>query len=112
MLTKVHKLLLTTYHVVTIIISEGPPSTQMNLTRDIDLMKVQWNPVDMADQYIISISLLVADYAEFVSTFITPNTTIQLPLQHNQDYNISFMASNCAGNSTPVEISIRVGKHV
>ena len=84
----------------------------MNLTQDVDLMKVQWNPVDMADKYIISVSPLVADNAEFGSIFITPNTTIQLPLQYNQDYNISVMASNCAGNSTPVEISIRVGKHV
>ena len=87
----------------------------MNLTQDIiDSMKIQWNPVEMADQCIISISPLVADN-EFGSIFITctHKTTIQLPLQYNKDYNnISFVASNCAGNSTPVEISIRVGKHV
>ena len=77
----------------------------MNLTHD--LMKVQWNPVTVADHYIISVSPLINDE----STFITSNTTINLPLRHNQDYNISVMASNCAGNSTPAEISARVGKH-
>ena len=61
--------------------------------------------------YIISLSPLINDN-ESESTFITSNTTIHLPLQYNQDYNISVMASNCAGNSTPADISVRVGKHL
>ena len=74
------------------------------------MMKVQWNPVSVADHYIISIFPLTnSNVSEF--TFITSNTTIQLPLQYNQDYNVSVMASNCAGNSTSAEISVRVGKH-
>lgn len=74
-----------------------------------NLMMVQWNPVNVTDYYIISISPLINDNeSEF--TLMTTNTTIQLPLQHNQDYNISVMASNCVGNSTPAEISMRVGK--
>ena len=86
----------------------GPPSSQMNLTQD--LMKIQWNPAPLADHYIIDVFPLINDNKP-ESTFTTPNTTIHLPLQHSQDYNISVMASNCAGNSTPAEISVRVGKH-
>ena len=80
----------------------------MSLTQD--LMKVQWNAAALADHYIVSLSPLIHDN-ESESIFITSNTTIYLSLQHNQDYNISVMASNCAGNSTPAEISVRVGKH-
>jgi hypothetical protein len=80
----------------------------MNLTQS--LVKVQWNAAALADHYIISLSPLIND-EESESIFIISNTTIHLSLQHNQDYNVSVMASNCAGNSTPTEISIRVGKH-
>ena len=82
----------------------------MSITRD--LMKVHWNAAALADHYIISLSPLINEMNESESTFITSNTTIDLPLQHNQDYNISVMASNCAGNSTPVKIGVRVGKHL
>ena len=87
-----------------VIFTKGPPSFPLNLIQD--LMQVQWNPVDMADHYIISVSPPV----ESGSIFITSNTTIQFPFQYNQEYNVSVMASNCAGNSTPVEINIRIGK--
>ena len=82
----------------------------MSLTQN--LMMVQWNTAALADHYIVSLSPLIHDN-EFESIFITSNTTIHLPLdlQHNQDYNVSVMASNCAGNSTLAEISVRVGKH-
>ena len=78
----------------------------MNLTQN--LMKVQWKPTALADHYIVSLSPLI-DNNESGSTFITSNTTIHLPLQYNQDYNVSVVASNCAGKSTPVDISVRVG---
>ena len=81
----------------------------MNLTHN--LMKVQWNAAALANHYIVSLSPLTNDN-ESESTFITSNTTIHLPLQYNQDYNVSVMASNCAGNSTPADISVRVGKIV
>jgi hypothetical protein len=87
----------------------GPPASQMSFTQN--LMKVQWNAAALADHYIISLSPLINDN-ESESTFITSNTTIHLPLQHNQDYNVSVMAGNCAGNSTPAKIGVRVGKHL
>jgi hypothetical protein len=83
----------------------------MNLTHK--LMKVQWNAAALADHYIINIIFLspLINVNESISTFVTSNTTIHLPLQYNQDYNVSVMASNCAGNSTLAEISMRVGKN-
>ncbi len=90
-----------------IILSLGPPCSLVNLTQN--LMKIQWTAVAMADHYIISVSPLI-NGNESESTFVTSNTTIHLPLQHSQDYNVRVMAGNCAGNSTPVEISMRVGK--
>jgi hypothetical protein len=44
------------------------------------------------------------------SIFHTANTSIPLALNYDRDYNISVVASNCVGNSTPAEIHIRLGK--
>jgi hypothetical protein len=44
------------------------------------------------------------------SIFHTANTSIPLSLNYDQDYNISVVASNCVGNSTPADIHIRLGK--
>ena len=87
----------------------GPPASTSQMSFTPDLMKVQWNTAALADHYIIYLSPLINDN-ESESIFITSNTTIHLPLQYNQDYNVSVMASNCAGNSTPAVISVRVGK--
>ena len=43
------------------------------------------------------------------SVFVASNTSIQLFILHNQEYNISVVASNCAGNSTPAETTLRIG---
>ena len=85
----------------------GPPS-QTNVTHT--LMMFQWNPVTMADHYIINISPPINDN-ESLSTIKTFNTTVQLQLQYNRDYNISVIANNCAGNSMPADINVRIGKY-
>ena len=41
-----------------------------------------------------------------VTLFVTSNTSTQLILLYDQEYNISVAASNCAGNSAPAEIFI------
>ena len=89
----------------------GPPTSPMNLSqqaiqgnsRDITL---QWNSSNVVDYYIITVSPPV----ESGSTFTTPNTSIQLPVLYNQEYNVSVVANNCAGNSEPAEIIFRIGK--
>ena len=94
--------------------SIGPPNSQnlMNLTYQFlveftneILIRIQWNQGEEADHYIINVSPSVA--AE--SVFITTNTAIQLLLLYNKEYNVSVVASNCAGNSTPADIKINIG---
>ena len=62
----------------------------------------------VADSYIVNISPPI----ESVSTFTTANTSIQLFIQYNQEYNISVVATNCAGpgNSTPTHTDVKIGK--
>ena len=61
----------------------------------------------MVENYIITIS----PPTEETSTLITSNTSIEVPLHYNQEYNINVIAMNCAGNSTPVKTNIRRGKN-
>ena len=42
--------------------------------------------------------------------FYTADTSIPLTLHYDRDYNISVVANNCVGNSTPAEIHIRLGR--
>ena len=96
------------------------PSSQMNLTdkpmpayiintqSSSRLTQIIWNQVETADQYIVNISPPV----QSKSTIITTNTSIILPLLYNEEYNISVVASNCAGNSTSEVIHVVVGKLV
>ena len=57
-----------------------------------------------------TITVYPSEEANPWSIFYTNNTSIPLALHYDQDYNISVMASNCVGNSTPAEIYIRLGK--
>jgi hypothetical protein len=58
--------------------------------------------------YIINVSPPII--SDSVSTFTTANTSIQLFILYNQEYNVSIVATNCAGNSTPAETNIQIGK--
>ena len=68
-------------------------------------MNVEWNPVDVADNYTVSVSPSLE--SEYV--FVTSHTTIQLPFLYNQDYNVSVVANNCAGSSIEANINVRIG---
>lgn len=39
----------------------------------------------------------------------TSNTSIQLWLEYTEEFNVTILASNCVGNSTPVETTYRTG---
>ena len=41
-----------------------------------------------------------------VSSFNTTNTSLLLNLSYDQEYHMRMIASNCIGNSTPINISI------
>ena len=77
-------------------------ATQANTT----LARIHWGSIDSADYYRIDVSPTV----ESLSTSISTNTSILLPLLISREYNITVVASNCAGNSTPAMISIKIGR--
>ena len=62
----------------------------------------------VVDSYIINVFPPISS----VSTFTTANTSIQLFILYNQDYNISVVATNCIGNSTPTETNVKIGKYI
>ena len=66
-------------------------------------MLLQWNTSEAADHYTVTVAPTVTGRS---SSFIAPSTTVEIPVLYNQGYNISVVASNCAGNSTPAEITI------
>lgn len=68
---------------------------------------LEWTSSDatIVDSYVINVSPPIAS----VSTFTTVNTSIQLFILYNQEYNISVLATNCAGNSTPTETDVKIG---
>ena len=73
-------------------------------------VRLQWNCSDVtANRFMIFITTPVHAGSEL---FTTSNTSIYLPVIYNQDYDVSVVASNCAGNSTPAEISFRIGKYL
>ena len=45
------------------------------------------------------------------SNFMTHNTTIQLSVLYNYEYTMNVVASNCAGNITPVSTTFNISKH-
>ena len=81
-------------------------SDEQEATRMLMLI-LEWTSSNatMVDNYIITLS----SHTEETSTLITSNTSIEVPLHYNQEYNISMRAMNCAGNSAPVETNIRRG---
>ena len=97
---------------------QGPPTSPMNLRQYLitsqvtngTLVEIQWNSADVVDYYIITISPWPLH--ELQSTFTTLTATIQLSMLYNQEYNVTVVASNCAGNSTPADINIKIGMSI
>ena len=71
------------------------------------LIDVQWSTVALATHYVIDINPAVPSG----STFITTGNIYHLSIRTNQEYNISVMATNCAGNGTSAEMIIRSTFH-
>ena len=91
-----------------IFVIKGPLPVHTNFTHNQDNVTILWSPNDndSVDYYIVSVTANTTE-----TSFTTSNTSVQLPLQYNQEYNITVIANNCAGNSTPTEMSMRIGKH-
>lgn len=77
-------------------------------------VKLNWSSTNNSTIYIISSTLQVFCASGIVTEqhneiFETSNKSILLSVLYNQGYDISVTASNCAGNSTPAEIIVRIG---
>lgn len=82
--------------------SDNTPGS-LNITLEWD---VESDPIHLGQNYTVAV---YPDTANSESIFHTADTSIPLALNYDQDYNISVVASNCVGNSTPAEIHIRLG---
>ena len=71
-------------------------------------VSLHWNPVDGADNYTVTIS----PPAQLSATVVTPTSFTVSAADYNEDYTVSVVATNCAGNSTAEEFSFRVGELV
>ena len=68
---------------------------------------LQW--IDQTFDAILNQSYIITlDTADSGDIFHTTNTSIQLNLFYDQDYNISVVARNCIGSSSPATIHIRI----
>ena len=70
---------------------------------------LEWDSnVNLATTFIVEIMSI--ELGESPMYYITPNTTLQLPVVYNQEYTVTVLANNCIGNSTPANLSLLISK--
>ena len=73
-------------------------------------ISLEWNSnTYLASNFIIEITL---DFLGEVLYYTTTNTTIQLPVVYNQEYDIKVLANNCIGNSSSANLSLLISKQI
>ena len=91
----------------------APPSTIRHSTLSSSAnevsVPVQWKPpTDTGGRDDLTYTVTVSPPAQLSATVLT-STSVTVTAQYNVDYTVSFMAINCAGNSTTVEYNFRIG---
>ncbi len=71
------------------------------------IVTVGWNPP--ADNGDLTYTVTVSPPAQLSATVLT-STSVTVTAQYNVDYTVSFVATNCAGNSTTAEYNFRIGE--
>ena len=84
-------------------------SLNITLEWDVELDTMHLGHDNQISNYTVTV---FPEAANVESIYHTANTSIPLALHYDQDYNISVVASNCVGNSTPAQIHIRLGKSI
>ena len=89
---------------------QSPFDVKLNVLANTGDIMLQWNcsDIDMVDEFIV---FMIPPF-EAGSVLTTSNTFIHLPVLYNQDYIVRVVASHCAWNSTPAEISFRIGMSI
>ena len=81
-----------------------------SVTSSTTFISLEWNSnTYLASNFIVEITL---DFLGEVLYYTTTNTTIQLPVVYNQEYDIKVLANNCIGNSSSANLSLLISKQI
>ena len=76
-------------------------------------MSVQWDPpTDNGGRDDLTYTVTISPLAQLSATVVTSTSVTVSAADYNEDYTVSVVATNCAGNSTAEEYSFRVGELV
>ena len=76
-------------------------------------MSVQWDPpTDNGGRYDLTYTVPISPPAQLSATVVTTTFITVSAADYNEDYTVSVVATNCAGNSTTEEYRFRVGELV
>lgn len=73
-------------------------------------ISLEWNSNSV--MYLMSNFIVEITSLGEVLHYTTPNTTIQLPVVYNQEYDIKVLATNCIGNSSSANLSLSISKQI
>ena len=74
---------------------------------------VGWDPpTDNGGRDDLTYTVTISPPAQLSATVVTSTSVTVSAADYNEDYTVSVVATNCAGNSTAEEYSFRVGELV
>ena len=80
-------------------------------TADRVSVSVQWDPpTDNGGRDDLTYTVTISPPAQLSATVVTSTSVTVSAVDYNEDYTVSVVATNCAGNSTAEEYSFRVGE--
>ena len=76
-------------------------------------VSVQWDPpTDNSGRDDLTYTVTISPLAQLSATVVTSTSVTVSAADYNEDYTVSVVATNCAGNSTAEEYSFRVSELV
>ena len=76
-------------------------------------VSVQWDPpTDNGGRDDLTYTVTLSPLAQLSATVVTSTSVTVSAADYSEDYTVSVVATNCAGNSTAEEYSFRVGELV
>ena len=72
-------------------------------------VSVQWDPpTDSGGRDDLTYTVTISPLAQLSATVVTSTSVTVSAVDYNEDYTVSVVATNCAGNSTAEEYNFRV----
>ena len=76
-------------------------------------ISLEWNSnTYLASDSNFIIEIILLDFLGEILYYTTTNTTIQVPVVYNQEYDIKILANNCIGNSSSANLSLLISKQI